>query len=389
MTKFLTNLAVKKGTDLNSTAGRAAVGKLSGIAGILCNTGLFAAKLAVGILSGSVSIMADAMNNLSDAASSVVTLLGFKLAEKPADSEHPYGHARYEYLTALAVAALILIIGFELAKTSVERIITPTAVVMSAPMALVLLASIGVKLWLSRFNRILGKAIDSGALEATAADSRNDCIATAATLIAAALQAAFSWRVDGIMGLGVALFILYSGISLAKDTISPLLGEAASPELRRLILKEMEDPRILGYHDLMVHDYGPGQRFGSLHVEMDCRENPMACHELIDDLERACLEKHNVHLVIHYDPVVTDDPELDEMKAQVGSVLTALDSRLTFHDLRMVKGVGHSNLIFDVSLPRDLVGQEAKLRREVESALTSKNQSTYHAVITFDPADFN
>lgn len=387
MTKFLLNTAVGKNPDPQSSTTRAAVGKLSGVVGIFCNAALFAAKLVVGILSGSVSIVADALNNLMDAASSVVTLLGFKLAEKPADSEHPYGHARYEYLTALAVSALILLVGFELAKASVDKIISPASVVMSLPMILILLASIGVKLWLSYFNGQLGKLIGSGALAATSADSRNDVIATGATLVAALLQAVFSWRVDGIMGVGVALFIMYSGVSLARDTISPLLGEAASPELRALILKEMDDPRILGYHDLMVHDYGPGQRFGSLHVEMDCREDPMACHELIDDLERTCLEKHHVHLVIHYDPVVVDDPELDEMKQQVGQILSAIDSRLTFHDLRMVKGVGHSNLIFDVSLPWELSGRKAQIRREVESALAAKNQSTYHAVITFDPGD--
>ena len=389
MTKFLLQIAVGKDPDPQSSATRAGVGRLSGMVGICCNAILFAVKLAVGILSGAVSIMADAMNNLTDAASSVVTLLGFKLAEKPADSEHPYGHARYEYLTALAVSALILVIGFELAKASVEKIVRPTEVVMSLPMALILVGSIGVKLWLSGFNRYLGKLIDSAALTAAAADSRNDVIATGATLAAVLLQVVFSWRVDGIMGLAVALFILYSGVSLAKDTISPLLGEAASPELRNLILREMTDPRILGYHDLMVHDYGPGQRFGSLHVEMDCREDPLACHELIDDLERVCLEKHKVHLVIHYDPVVTDDPELEAKKIKVGQTLKEIDTRLTFHDLRMVKGVGHSNLIFDVSLPRDLCGQETAIRRKVESALTETYQSTYHAVITFDPADFN
>nr|MBQ8245420.1 cation transporter [Oscillospiraceae bacterium] len=390
MTKLLLKILQKKHPDGNSGAYRAAVGSLSGTVGILCNTALFAVKLTVGILSGSVSIMADALNNLTDCASAIVTLLGFKLAEKPADSEHPYGHARYEYLTALAVAALILVIGFELAKSSVEKILNPTAVVMSLPMTLILVGAIGVKLWMFFFNRYLSKAIDSAALMATAADSRNDCIATFATLAAALLQAVFSWQLDGIMGLAVAVFILYSGISLARETISPLLGEAASPALRRVIRQELDaEPRVLGYHDLMVHDYGPGQRFGSLHVEMDSREDPMSCHELIDDLERLCLEKHNIHLVIHYDPVVTDDPELDAIKALVGQVLANMDERLSFHDLRMVKGVGHSNVIFDVSLPRDMVGKESAITQKVESALSESRQSTIHAVITFDPADFN
>ena len=390
MTKLLLKMLQKKHPDANTGAYRAAVGSLSGTVGILCNMVLFAGKLLVGILSGSVSIMADALNNLTDCASAIVTLLGFKLAEKPADSEHPYGHARYEYLTALAVAALILVIGFELAKTSVERIISPAEVTMSLPMTLVLVGAIGVKLWMFLFNRTLSKSIDSAALMATAADSRNDCIATLATLAAALLQAVFSWRLDGIMGLAVAVFILYSGISLARETVSPLLGEAASPELRRVIREVLDaEPRVLGYHDLMVHDYGPGQRFGSLHVEMDCREDPMSCHELIDDLERLCLQKHSIHLVIHYDPVVTDDPELDAIKTLVGQVLTGMDKRLTYHDLRMVKGTGHSNVIFDVALPRDMAGKEDIITREVESALSEQRQSTVHAVITFDPADFN
>ena len=367
MTKLLLKLAVGTKADPTDAAVRSGVGKLSGIVGICCNAVLFIAKLVVGLLSGSVSILADAMNNLSDTASSTVTLLGFKLAEKPADREHPYGHARYEYLTALA-----------------------GGVNLSLPMGLILVASIAVKLWLSRFNRKMGQWISSGALTAAAADSRNDCIATGATLVAAVLQGVFSWRVDGLMGLGVALFILYNGISLAKDTISPLLGEAASPELRRSIMEELKNhPKILGIHDFMVHDYGPGQRFGSLHVEMDSRENPIVCHELIDELERVCLEKHHVHMVIHYDPVVTDNPVLEEMKLRVGQILTGIDSRLTFHDLRMVQGVEHNNLIFDVSLPQGMEGMEDTIRQEIENALTQERQSTFHAVITFDPAEFN
>ena len=390
MTKFLLKNLEKTHSDTTSVTYRSAVGKLSGTAGLICNAVLVAGKFLVGMLSGSVAIMADAMNNLSDCASTVVTLLGFKLAEKPADPEHPYGHARYEYLTALVVAALILVMGYELAKTSVARILQPVEVAVSLPMTLVLLLAIGVKLWMFFFNKTLAKKINSAALAATAADSRNDSIATAATLAAALLETAFSWRVDGIMGLVVAVFILYSGITMAKETISPLLGEAATPELRNQILEIMgSDPRVLGYHDLMVHDYGPGQRFGSVHVEMDSREDPLECHELIDTLERACLEKHKVHLVIHYDPVVTDDPELEVIKAQVAKILTGIDPRLTFHDFRMVKGAGHSNVIFDVALPADMTGKEADIRKETESALAELNQSTYFAVITFDPADFN
>ena len=388
MTKFLLRVFVGKDVDFGAGKVRAAVGKLSGTVGILCNMLLCIAKLAVGVLSGSISIMADAMNNLTDMVSSVVTLVGFRLAEKPADKEHPYGHARYEYLSGLAVAALILIIGFELAKTSLEKIITPTDVALSLPMALILIGSILVKLWLSLFNRYLGKNINSAALQATAADSRNDVIATAAALIGAVIQANTNWAVDGIIGLGVALFILYSGVTLAKQTISPLLGEAADPQLRKLIIDIMDsDPLVLNYHDLMVHDYGPGQRFASIHVEMDRREDPLLCHEVIDGLERLCLEQHNIHLVIHYDPVVVDDPELDRMRCVVDQILRDVDDRLSVHDFRMVAGPGNTNLIFDITLPHDMADKKEQLREKLNSALAAMDQGTYNTVITFDLTD--
>lgn len=390
MTKFLLRVFVGKDVDFGAGKVRAAVGKLSGTVGILCNMLLCIAKLAVGVLSGSISIMADAMNNLTDMVSSVVTLVGFRLAEKPADKEHPYGHARYEYLSGLAVAALILIIGFELAKTSLEKIITPTDVALSLPMALILIGSILVKLWLSLFNRYLGKNINSAALQATAADSRNDVIATAAALIGAVIQANTNWAVDGIIGLGVALFILYSGVTLAKQTISPLLGEAADPQLRKLIIDIMDsDPLVLNYHDLMVHDYGPGQRFASLHVEMDQSEDALVCHEIIDNLERRCLQQHKVNLVIHYDPVALGDESLNEMREQVLCALQQQDPRLTLHDFRMVKGKGHTNLIFDVALPFDLKGQEKSIKKGVDDVLAELQQGTYYTVITFDPEAFN
>ena len=369
---------------------RARVGTLSSLVGIACNALLCLGKLIIGTLSGSLSITADAMNNLSDAASSVVTLAGFKLAEKPADEDHPYGHARFEYLSGLAVAALILIIGFELGKTSVEKILSPTPVTVSVSLVLVLVCSILVKLWLSLFNSKLGRHIQSSALQATATDSRNDCISTGAVLLAAALEYATGWPVDGYMGLAVAIFILYSGINVGKETISPLLGEAASPELRQVIQDIVSShPAVLGFHDLMVHDYGPGQRFASLHVEMDQREDPLLCHEIIDNLERRCLKEHNIHLVIHYDPVVTDDPVTDALRQQVITILTGIDPRLNIHDFRMVSGTGHTNLIFDLSLPRDFKGREKAIRHTLETTLAQENGTTYYTVITFDPEAFN
>jgi cation diffusion facilitator family transporter len=387
----MTNLLLKlfiRNKDTQEPAARAAVGKLSGAVGILCNLLLAAAKLVVGILAGAVSVTADAMNNFSDAASSIVTLVGFKLAEKPADSEHPYGHARFEYLSGLAVAALIIVIGFELAKTSLDKILHPAAVLVSVPLIVVLAASMAVKLWMSLFNRKLGKLIGSTALLAVSADSRNDVIATGAVLIAAVVERLTSLPVDGYMGMAVALFILYSGANLAKETISPLLGEAASPELRKDIVKVLEgNDRVLGWHDLMVHDYGPGQRFASIHVEMDQKEDPLVCHEIIDDMERLCFEKHQVHLVIHYDPVVTDDPEIQAVREEIASILTAIDSRLTLHDFRMVRGTGHSNLIFDVALPHDMSAQKAEIKKRIDDTLQKENGGVYHTVITFDLVD--
>ena len=390
MTKILLRIFVRNHENKSDPGVRAKVGTLSGLVGIVCNALLFAGKLAVGTISGSVSITADAMNNLSDAASSIVTLLGFKLAEKPADEDHPYGHARFEYLSALAVAAMILVIGFELGKTSFEKILNPADVAFSWLTAGVLAGSILVKLWLSLFNTRLGKHIDSKALLATAADSRGDVLATAGVLLAGIVEHFTSWRIDGFVGLAVAVFILFSGWNLAKETISPLLGEAASPELRERIVDYIsQQPMVLGYHDLMVHDYGPGRRFASIHVEMDMREDPLKCHELIDDMERECLRSHNIQLVIHYDPVVTDDPELDSLREQVSAWMLRQDERLSIHDFRMVKGEAHTNLIFDVALPQALRGQENALRTGLEAHLNRSSAVTYHLVITFDPEAFN
>ena len=390
MTKLLLRLFVKDYKNKDKPRVRSGIGKLSGAVGIGCNLVLFALKLLVGTISGSVSITADAMNNLSDATSAIVTLVGFKLAEKPADDDHPYGHARYEYLSGLAVAAMIIVIGFELAKTSVEKIFQPAAVEFTLPVAVVLLGSILVKLWLSLFNSSLGKYIDSSALLATAADSRNDVLATAAVLAAALIEWLTNWRIDGFMGLGVALFILYSGAMLAKETISPLLGETASPQLRELIVGIVSsEPKVLGYHDLMVHDYGPGQRFASMHVEMDQKEDPLLCHELIDNLERRCLQEHNVHLVIHYDPVVTGDEEMDRLKGVVEQVLREMDSQISIHDFRMVRGTGHTNLIFDIALPAQWMPKQKQVKQALDAALAEREEGKLYTVVTFDLATLN
>lgn len=384
MTKFLLRIFAP-GTDTPSVKLRTAIGKLSGGVGTACNLLLFAAKLVVGILSGSVSVTADALNNLSDAISSLVTLIGFKLAEKPADADHPYGHARYEYLSGLAVAAMIIVIGVELARSSIERIFFPSDVAISDAMLIVLVASVVLKLWLNHFNRSLGKQIESTTLIAAAADSRNDAISTGAVLLAALLERSFNWKLDGVMGLGVALFILYSGASLAKDTISPLLGETASPELRGLILDVVRaDPLVLGYHDLMVHDYGPGQRFASIHVEMDGTLDPIRCHGHIDRIERQCLEQHNVHLVIHYDPLITGDEELDRMQDTVEAILQQLDSRISIHDFRMLRRELYTQLRFDAALPARWMPRREEVQQHLEKELAALGQGEFRAAVTYD-----
>jgi len=384
MGTFLTKFFLS-GTDGSDPRVRAAAGRRSGNVGILANALLFLGKLAVGTLAGSVAITADAMNNLSDAASSAVTSLAFRLAEKPADEHHPYGHARVEYLSALAVAMMVLVIGFELAKSSVEKILSPVELRFSWATVTVLAMSICVKLGLWLLNRSLGKTIRSDALLAASADSRNDCLATGAVLLSALVFRFLGVNIDGWAGLGVAVFILFSGWGMARDTVSPLLGENASPELQEQILALLRSSdKILGWHDLMVHDYGPGQRFASVHVEMDKNEDPLLCHTIIDDIERRCLEEYRVHLVIHYDPVVTDDAELNEMRRQVTLVLQSMDEGISIHDFRLHRLENQTNLIFDMTLPRSMAGREVRIKHQLDTALNLHSKTTYYTVITYD-----
>lgn len=371
--------------DFQNPKKRAFLGKLSGIIGILCNVLLAAGKLITGSLSASVSIMADGLNNLSDAASSVVTLVGFKLAEKPADREHPYGHARFEYLAGLTVAVMILVIGFELAKGSVNKVLHPEAIEFSLAAVIVLILSIFVKTGMMLFNQSMGKKIHSETLIATAADSRNDVITTAAVLLAALAEHFFNWKIDGIMGIIVSLFILYSGIMLARKTISPLLGEGANSALQKELVDYVNScPTVLGCHDLMVHDYGPGRRYASIHVEIDRKEDAIQSHEIIDKIERDCLKEYGVHLVVHYDPVITDDSEMNRIHRIVEKILKVRDDRLSIHDFRMQSEHNCVQLEFDVMLPAELQGEEASIQTALEEALNSMDDSTYHTEIIFD-----
>ena len=385
MTTFLLRRFVPDYQNTADPAVRERYGKLAGITGIICNVLLFAFKLLAGTLSGSVSITADAVNNLSDASSSLVTLLGFRLAARPADEEHPYGHARMEYLSGLAVAVMILVIGVELVKSSVQKILHPEAVSFSALTVAVLVSSILLKLWMARFDRTLGKRIGSAALHAAAADSRSDVIATGAVLAACVVGKLTGLRVDGWAGLLVALFILWSGVGVAKDTIDPLLGAKPDEELVRAIAYLMTSHvNILGFHDLMVHDYGPGRRYASIHVEINKNEDTMACHARIDEMERECLKNYDTHLVIHYDPVVTDDPEVNSTKKLVNTIIKVRDGRLTIHDFRMKDDGESVKMSFDMILPEDLRGQEQSIKETVEKALDSLDSKKYYADITFD-----
>ena len=389
MTNLLLRLFVKNHKNTDDPKVRGAYGKLAGIVGIVCNLLLCAGKLTVGVLSGSVAITADAVNNLSDASSSLVTLIGFKLAERPADDEHPYGHARIEYLTGLAVAALILVIGVEFGKSSIEKIIYPESIAFSWVTIAVLVGSILVKLWMALFCNTLGKRIGSATLTATAADSRNDVISTAAVLIGCLAGHFFDLQIDGYIGLLVALFIVWSGIGIAKETISPLLGEQADPELVRSISDLMlSHDKILGIHDLMVHDYGPGQCFASVHAEMDSREDPLICHDIIDDIERDALRDLHVHLVIHFDPIVTDDEELNRMRELVKKEIAEISPELALHDFRMVRGPGHTNLIFDLVIPFSMNDRKAELKRRIDERVQFEDRR-YYTVITFDEAAHN
>ena len=370
--------------DLQSPDGRAKAGSFAGAVGICCNVTLFLLKVTAGLLSGSLAIAADGFNNLSDAAASVVTLLGFRFSRKPADAHHPYGHARAEYLSGLCVAVLILFIGVELAKSSVGKILVPEPVELSGLTIGILAVSIGMKLWMSLFVGKLGKMIGSKTLEATSADSRNDVIATSAVLVSCAAEKFFHIGIDGMVGLAVAVFILWSGYEIARETVSILLGESADRELvEKLEAMVLRHDGILGIHDLLVHDYGPGRCFASAHVELSAEEDPLVCHEIIDHLECDALRELNVHLVIHHDPVPVNDAEWGRLRALVEQAARGLDERLSVHSFRLVRGRGMPRLVFDLAVPYGM-DQEA-VRAELRGKMVDAG-ITNPVTIRFDEA---
>ena len=358
MTQFLIRCFIKRPDDVKDAAVRTAYGNLASLVGMACNILLCIGKLLAGTLFGSIAIMADALNNLSDASSNVVSLIGFRLAAKAPDAEHPYGHARYEYLAGLVVSVTILAIGFSLLKESALKVLHPTPVAFSWLSIGVLAASIFVKLWLSGFNRAVGKKINSETLMATAADSRNDVLTTGAVLLSTILCSLTGYGImDGIMGVGVAAFILWSGWGLVMDTLSPLLGESPSPELVEHIERTvMSYPGVLGVHDLMVHDYGPGHQFASLHVEFPAETDPLTAHDVIDNIENDFLKKDRLQVTIHYDPIVTADASVGVLRARLKEHARQLDPRLSIHDLRIVPGDSHTNVLFDLVFPAGYTG---------------------------------
>ncbi len=384
MTGLLVRLFVKNKEATQLPEVRASYGKLSGIVGIVCNVLLFAVKFFLGTITASVAITADAFNNLGDASSGIVSFLGFKMASRPADKEHPYGHARYEYLAGLTVCVLILVIGVELLKESFGKILHPQPVSFSWVTIVILCLAIGVKLWLAYFNYSIGKKIRSQTLLATAADSRNDVISTGVVILATVLSYFTKLELDGYMGLGVALFILYSGVMLVKETMDPLLGKAADEELVREIEKRiMGYSGVLGTHDLMIHDYGPGRQFGSVHVEVAAEEDVLKSHDMVDNIERDFQTEMNIHLIVHMDPIVTKDESVRNMRHWLSQEVKKVHPELTIHDLRLVPGMTHTNVIFDCVVPHGLKRSDDQIKDEI-SNLVGETYENYYCVITID-----
>lgn len=381
MITLLSRWFIRDRDHVTDPAVRRAYGQLCGLTGIGLNVLLFIGKFLAGTISGSIAITADAFNNLSDAGSSVITLLGFRLAGRKPDPEHPFGHGRIEYISGLIVSGLILLMGVELAKTSFDKILHPAAVDFSVIAMVILAVSILVKLYMSLYNRQIGKKINSAAMAATAADSISDAISTSAVL-AAMLVAKFSGlMIDGYVGMIVAVLILISGVKAAKETIAPLLGQAPETEFVQQIERiVMSHPPICGIHDLIVHDYGPGRVMISLHAEVPAGGDMLELHDVIDNAEIALRRELNCEAVIHMDPIVTDDGITSELRAKVSELVKTIDERITIHDFRIVPGNTHTNLIFDAVVPFD-IGISAQEVSERISRLVSEMDSNYFAVV--------
>ena len=369
MTDFLFKMFIKDYKNTSNPSVRSAYGALSGIVGIICNVLLFIGKLLAGIVSGSVAVIADAVNNLSDASSSVVSLIGFRLAKKPADEGHPYGHGRYEYIAGLVVSLLIIIIGVELMQQSIGKIIHPEKIYFGLLSIVVLIASIIVKLWMMVFSARAGKAIDSKTLIAAAADSRNDVVATTAVLLGAVASRVWDVQLDGWIGAAVSVFVIISGVMTAKDTLDPVLGRAPDKEtVEKIRNRIMQYEGVLGTHDLMVHDYGVGHQFASVHVEMSAEGDAISKHEVIDSIERDFLENDGIHMIVHYDPVPPEYSELCEMLEWISAEVKKLDERITIHDLQNKDGV----VSLDCVVPEDMEIGDKEINTFVKNIICAK-----------------
>ena len=384
MTDWLVQRCIRRPEDGSDPAVRQAYGLLSGGVGIVLNLLLSAGKLVAGVLTGSIAATADAFNNLSDAGSSVVTLVGFRMAAKRADDDHPFGHGRIEYLSGLAVAVAILVVGLELAKSSLEKVLHPVEVAFSWLSVGILCASILVKLWMFFFNRNLSRRIGSAAMMATATDSLSDAAATSAVLLGTLVGHFADLYIDGWVGVLVAVFILRAGWGAAKDTLDPLLGQSPDPELVRGIQETvLGRPEIVGMHDLVVHDYGPGRCMASLHAEVPMDADILAIHDVIDNLERELRRKLGVEVVIHMDPIAVGDPRTDALKAQVTELVRRIDPDMTIHDFRMTAGPEHTNLIFDVAVPYHCRLEDEQVQEAIGAAVKAL-PGNYYTVVSVD-----
>lgn len=370
MTEFLVRKFVKNYDDTESTSVRTSYGVLSSFVGIFCNVLLCAAKISIGALMHSISVMADGINNLSDAASSIIGYAGVKMAEKPADEEHPFGHGRMEYIAALVVAFLVIEVGFSFLKTSIGKLKNPEDIIFEWIPFLILLLSIGVKLWMAAFNRKLGKRIDSKVMLATAADSMGDVITTSATVISILVCSFTGYNIDAIAGILVSLVVMWAGVGIAKDTLEPLIGQAPDPELANRLRKEVENYEgIVGTHDLIIHNYGPNRSMASLHAEVPRDVDIEVSHEIIDRIEREVSKKMGIFLVIHMDPVEIRDERVLSVKETLQNVLEEIDSEIKFHDFRIVRGEKRINLIFDVVVP---FSYNERKQKELEKQISQK-----------------
>ena len=384
MIRLLSRWLIPDRDNVTSPAVRRAYGTLCGAVGIALNILLFAGKLFAGRLSGSIAVTADAFNNLSDAGSSAVTLLGFRLAGKKPDTDHPFGHGRIEYISGLLVAGLILLMGVELAKSSFDKILHPEPVAFSALAAAIMAASVCVKLYMWLYNRAVGRKIKSVSMEATATDSLSDTIATSAVLLAMLVGKWTGLAVDGYVGLVVALFILFSAYKAAKETLSPLLGQAPDPELVQEIRDiTLANDTVQGVHDLVVHDYGPGRMMISLHAEVPAHGDIMAMHDVIDNVEKELMERLHCHAVIHMDPIVTDDGITEETRQRVAALVHCIDDEISIHDFRMVAGPTHTNVIFDAVVPFKFRLTDAEVREKIEAAVRALD-GNYYAVVNVE-----